>query len=160
MVKWSFPRSLYFENMRKNSTPNLLLVVALVVECKSLELYYVLSPPPSPHWRAEFCLLTTPKTASDVFPVSRVAGCTIGAPCWLHGNPSISLAGTEKQINFSQQSPKMLKMASTSFIHALLLFLGLFLRISGWCPWWIKASLIVTRRLHHFLIETEMRTTK
>ena len=31
---------------------------------------------------------------------------------------------------FSQQSPKMLKMASESFIHALLLFSGLFLKIS------------------------------
>ena len=28
---------------------------------------------------------------------------------------SISLAGSEEQINFSQQSPKMLKMASESF---------------------------------------------
>ena len=32
-------------------------------------------------------------------------------------------------INFYQQSPKMLKTASESFIHALLLFLGLFLKI-------------------------------
>ena len=47
---------------------------------------------------------------------------------------SISLAGSEEQINFSQQSPKMLKMASKSFIHALLLFLGLFLKISRWVP--------------------------
>ena len=42
--------------------------------------------------------------------------------------------GTEEQINFPQQSPKMLKMASESFIHALLLFLGLFLKISRWVP--------------------------
>ena len=42
--------------------------------------------------------------------------------------------GSEKQINFPQQSPKMLKMASESFIHALLLFLGLFLKISRWVP--------------------------
>ena len=28
----------------------------------------------------------------------------------------------------------MLKMASESFIHALLLFLGLFLKITGWVP--------------------------
>ena len=34
-----------------------------------------------------------------------------------------SSAGSEEQIHFSQQSPKMLKMASES--HALLLFLGL-----------------------------------
>ena len=47
---------------------------------------------------------------------------------------SIILAGSEEQINFSQQSPKMLKMASKSFIHALLLFLGLFLKISRWVP--------------------------
>ena len=46
---------------------------------------------------------------------------------------SISLAGSEERINFSQQSPKMLKMAS-KFIHALLLFLGLFLKISRWVP--------------------------
>ena len=49
-------------------------------------------------------------------------------------NSPISLAGSEEQINFSQQSPKMLKMASESFIHALLLFLGLFLKISRWVP--------------------------
>ena len=42
--------------------------------------------------------------------------------------------GSEEQINFPQQSPKMLKMASESFIHALLLFLGLFLKISRWVP--------------------------
>ena len=42
------------------------------------------------------------------------------------GKSSISLAGSEEEINFSQQSPKTLKMASESFIHALLLFLGLF----------------------------------
>ena len=47
---------------------------------------------------------------------------------------SISLAGSEEQINFSQQSPKMLKMASKSFIHALLLLLGLFLKIYRWAP--------------------------
>ena len=41
-------------------------------------------------------------------------------------------AGSEEEIKFSQQSPKTLKMASESFIHALLLFLGLFLKISLW----------------------------
>ena len=41
---------------------------------------------------------------------------------------SISLAESEEQMNFSHQSPKILKMASKSFIHALLLFLGLFLK--------------------------------
>ena len=47
---------------------------------------------------------------------------------------SICLPGSEEQINFSQQSPKTLKMASKSFIHALLLFSGLFLKISRWVP--------------------------
>ena len=41
---------------------------------------------------------------------------------------------SEEQINFPQQSPKMLKMASESYIHVLLLFLGLFLKISRWVP--------------------------
>ena len=59
------------------------------------------------------------------FPVSQVAECRCIS---LAGNSSISLAGNDGQINFSQQSPKMLKMASESFIHALL-FLGLFLKI-------------------------------
>ena len=52
----------------------------------------------------------------------------------LAGNSSISLAGSGEQINVSQQSPKMLKMALESFFHALLLFLGLFLKISLWVP--------------------------
>ena len=60
----------------------------------------------------------------------------------LAGNSSISLAGREEQIIFSQQSPKMLKMASETFIHALLLFLGLFLKISRWVPLSISESLI------------------
>ena len=65
------------------------------------------------------------------FPLSQVAGCS----CILLGrNSSISLAGSEEQINFSQQSPKMLKMASETFIHASLLFLGLFLKISRCVP--------------------------
>ena len=75
----------------------------------------------------------TPELASNVwiirllgnFPVSQVAECRCIS---LAGNSSISLVGNEGQINFSQQSPKMLKMASESFIHALL-FLGLFLKI-------------------------------
>ena len=75
----------------------------------------------------------TPELASNVwtirllgnFPVSQVAECRCIS---LAGNSSISLAGNEGQINFSQQSPKMLKMASESFIHALL-FLVLFLEI-------------------------------
>ena len=35
----------------------------------------------------------------------------------------------------------MLKMASESFIHALLLFLDLFLKISRWVPLWLVCSL-------------------
>ena len=35
---------------------------------------------------------------------------------------SVLLGVRNKQMIFSQQSPKMLKMASESFIHALLLF--------------------------------------
>ena len=46
----------------------------------------------------------------------------VGAPCWLGTLPSVLLD--------DEQSPKMLKMASRSFIHGLLLFLGLFLKIS------------------------------
>ena len=52
----------------------------------------------------------------------------------LAGNSSISPAGSEEQIKFSQQSPKMLKMASASFIRVLLLFLGLFLQNFLWVP--------------------------
>ena len=54
-------------------------------------------------------------------------------------NSSISLAGSEEQINFSQRSPKILKMVSGSFIHALLLLLGLFLKISHWLPLCFRA---------------------
>lgn len=39
---------------------------------------------------------------------------------------SIGLAGSEEQIYVSRQSPKM---ASESFIYALLLFLSLFLKL-------------------------------
>ena len=42
------------------------------------------------------------------------------------GNSSISLAGSEEQINVSQKSPNVLKMASESFIRVLLFFIGLF----------------------------------
>ena len=37
-------------------------------------------------------------------------------------------------MNFSQQSPKMFKIASDIFIHAFLLFLGLFFKIFRWVP--------------------------
>jgi len=46
----------------------------------------------------------------------------------LAGNSPISVAGSEEQMHFFQQSSEMFKMASESFIHTLLLFLGLFLR--------------------------------
>ena len=52
----------------------------------------------------------------------------------LAGNLFISLAGSEEQMNFSQQSPKMFKIASDIFIHAFLLFLGLFLKIFRLVP--------------------------
>ena len=57
----------------------------------------------------------------------------VGAPCLL-GSLLLSLGGSEEQTNFPQPSLKMLKMASESFIYALLLFLGLFLKISRWMP--------------------------
>ena len=63
------------------------------------------------------------------FPVSQIVGCRCTL---LAGNSSISLAGSEEQIAFSQQSLKVLKIASESFILALLLFLGLLLKISLW----------------------------
>ena len=37
-------------------------------------------------------------------------------------NSSISLDGSEEQINFSKQSPKMLKMAKESFVTILMLY--------------------------------------
>lgn len=51
----------------------------------------------------------------------------------------VQLAGWELFHQFcwewgTHKSPKMLKMASESFIHALLLFLGLFLKISRSVP--------------------------
>ena len=77
--------------------------------------------------RAAFFPMTTPKRESiclDIrllgnFPVSQVAGyrCTL-----LAGNSSISLTGSEEQINFSKQSPKMLKMAKESFVTILMLY--------------------------------------
>ena len=103
--------------------------------------FLIVSPPPPllPNGRAEFCPMTTPKLASNGldmrllgnFPVSQVAGCMCTL---LAGNSSTSLAGSGEQINFSQKSPKMLKMASESFIHALLLFSSLFLKIPAGCP--------------------------
>ena len=73
-------------------------------------------------------------------PSSSGCRCTL-----LAGYSSISLAGSEKQISFSQQSPEMLKTASERFIHALLLFLGPFLTISRWVP------LTIRRNIEHTL---------
>ena len=70
-------------------------------------------------------------TFAGDFPVSQVAGCRCTLLAW---NSSMSLAGREEQIHFSQQPPRMLKMASGNFIHALLLFLGPFLKIFRWVP--------------------------
>ena len=95
--------------------------------------FLIVSPPPPllPNGRAEFCPMTTPKLASNGldmrllgnFPVSQVAGCRCTL---LAGNSSTSLAGSGEQINFYQKSSKMLKKASESFIHALLLFSSFF----------------------------------
>ena len=49
------------------------------------------------------------------FLVSQVAGCRCSL---LAGNTCISLAGSEEQINVSQQSPKMLKMASEGSVSS------------------------------------------
>ena len=98
--------------------------------------------PPSPllpNLRAEFCPMTTPKLVSnglDIrllgnFPVSQVAGCRCTL---LAGNSSTNLAGSGEQINFYQKSSKMLKKASESFIHALLLFSSLFSQNSPCVP--------------------------
>ena len=54
------------------------------------------------------------------------SGCT-GCMCTLvAGNSTISLARSEEQINFSQQSLKMLKMASESFRCCSLVFFSNF----------------------------------
>ena len=65
------------------------------------------------------------------FPVSQVIGYRFTL---LAGNYSISLAESEEQKTFSQKSPKMLKMASESFVHFLLLLLGLFSKFPAGCP--------------------------
>ena len=59
----------------------------------------------------------------------------VGALCCLGTLPSVLLGvGRVEHLNLSQKSPKILKMASESFIHALLLYLGLFLKIFLWVP--------------------------
>ena len=65
---------------------------------------------------------------SETFPPTE----GVNLALWPH--PILIYPGNEEQIYFPRKSPKMLKMASESFIHALLLFLGLFLKISRWLP--------------------------
>ena len=87
-------------------------------------LNFALWPLPTGLWCLDICLLGN-------FPVSQVAGCRCTL---LAGNSSIRLAGSVVQITFFQQPPKMLKMASESFIHALLFFKGLFSNLLVGCP--------------------------
>ena len=90
-------------------------------------------PPPPPLLRPHLNWPVMCGHTSAGKPPSK-SGCT-GCMCTLLArNSSISLARSEEQIHFSQQSLKMLKMASERFIHASLLFLGLFLKISCWVP--------------------------
>ena len=70
-------------------------------------------------------------TSVGKLPVSQVVGCRCTL---LAGNYSVSLSESEEQINFSWQSLKMLKMASESFIHALLLFQNFPLGAPLHCP--------------------------
>ena len=103
--------------------------------------YLFISPPP--HWRGEClpyappdCLCTPPPPPSSklkgwILPCIHTQGalrCTS-----LVGNSSISLTGSQEQINSSQQSSKMLKMSSGIFIYAFLLFLRLFLKFPVGC---------------------------
>ena len=69
-------------------------------------------------WKLENC-----PTSDGKLPSKSGCRCPL-----LAGNLFISLAGSEKQMNFYQQSPKMFKIASEIFIRAFLLFLGLFLK--------------------------------
>ena len=94
-------------------------------------------------WLGSLFLIKVP-TYPVVAPWLQVAGCR----CTLLAvNSSISLAGSEEQIHFSQQSAKMLKMASESSIHALLLLLGLFVKISYWVPLLTMTSKIIENAL-------------
>ena len=65
------------------------------------------------------------------FPVSQVAGCKCTL---LVGNSSIRSCWEWGTDEFFPAVSKVLKMASESFIHVLLLLLGLFLKISRWVP--------------------------
>ena len=82
-----------------------------------------LPPPPPPTEGLNFVCGHTP-TSQECLQIRLLKiSCRYTSLAW---NSSISLADSEEQINFPQQSPKLLKMASESFIHALFLFLGLF----------------------------------
>ena len=91
------------------------------------------------NWKSDFCPMITPELASNVwtirllrnFPVSQVAGCRCTL---LVGNSSIRSCWEWGTDEFFPAVFKVLKMASESFIHALLLLLGLFLKISRWVP--------------------------
>ena len=66
---------------------------------------------------------------------------------------------------FFQQSPKILKIVSENFIHAFLLFLRLFLKISRWVPLFFE-ELVLYRSIcnsdnhfyssYHKLFKTEL----
>ena len=99
--------------------------------------YLFISPPPTegvnvslmPHPIAY--VTPPPKLKGWILPCIHTQGalrCTS-----LVGNSSISLTGSEEQINSSQQSSKMLKMASGILIYAFLLFLRLFLKFPVGC---------------------------
>ena len=80
---------------------------------------------PHPNWPVMFW---TYIRLLQNFPVSQIVGCRCTL---LAGNSSISLAGSEKRIHFSQQSSKILKMA-LEVLFMLMLVLGLSLKISRW----------------------------
>ena len=95
-------------------------------------------PPPSPTEGLNFVLWPHPKwlkvpgdTSAGNFPVSQVISCRYTLLAW---NSSISLAASEKQINSSQQSPKMLNMDSESSIHGLFVVFRSSSRNFRWVP--------------------------
>ena len=81
----------------------------------------------------------------------------VGAPCWL-GSLLLSLTGSEEQTNFPQPSLKMLKMASERSIHALLLFIGLFLKLFRWVS--LKSVRAGKTRRQNFISETNQANIK
>ena len=92
--------------------------------------YLFISPPPTEGVNVSL-MPHPPKLKGWILPFIHTQGalrCTS-----LAGNSSISLTGSEEQINSSQRSPKMLKMASEIFIYAFLLFLRLFVKFPVGC---------------------------